>query len=140
MKKSKNLKAYAQALYEAAKGLRGQELSSVIERFAALLGRHGLLKQANRIIDEFARHAKAQEGIVEIEVASSRELSVATLSHIKKAFSAQGGSASGGGQNVEAAVSVEPALLGGVVVRTRDTILDGSLRTQLGRLKMKLIM
>jgi len=128
--KKRQPKIYARAFYEATLGLSGNKLSSVIERFVVLLGRHGLLKQANRIIDEFARYAKAQEGIVEIEVVSSRELSGATLSHIKSAL--------GGGNKVEAKEKVSPELLGGVVVRTRDTILDGSLRTQLQNLKVKL--
>jgi len=127
--KKRNPIAYARALYEATDGLSGKNLSVVIGRFVALLGQHQMLKSANRIIAEFERLSKERAGIVEIQIIGSRELPAATVSQIKKVF----------GEKVEATMSVEPALLGGVVVKTRDTILDGSLRTQLVNLKMKLI-
>lgn len=122
--------AYARALYEATLNLSGKNLSVVIERFVALLGQHQMLKSANRIIAEFERLTKERAGIVEIQIIASRELPVATVNQIKSAL--------GGGEKVEAAMSVEPALLGGVVIKTKDTILDGSLRTQLNNLKVKL--
>ncbi len=119
---------YARALYEITVGQRGAELNKIIERFVAHLARARLLKQSDPIINEFVHYAKAREGIVEIEIESARGLAGATINHVKKCF----------GDNVEATMSIEPALLGGVVVRTQDTIFDASLRTQLNNLKMKL--
>ncbi len=136
--KKKSPKIYARALYEAVKDLRGVELKIALDRFVQLLHREAALKKADRILAEFERYGKEQEGIVSITVTSSRELAAATLNSVKKVFSAPGGSAFGGGKTVEATEKVDPKLLGGVVIRTKDTILDGSLRTQLNSLKMKL--
>ena len=127
MKKG-NHKAYARALYELTQGKHGVELNKIIERFVAHLSKARMLKQADRIIDECIHYAKAQEGIVEIEIESAYELADSTLNRIKKVF----------GDNVEAETKHNPSLLGGVVVRSRDTIFDASLATQLNNLEMKL--
>ncbi len=121
-------KTYARVLYGLTEGKRGTELNKIIERFAAHLARARLLKQSDLIINEFARYAKTQEGIVEIEIQSARELAAATVNQVKKVF----------GEKVEANSVMDESLLGGVVVRAKDRILDGSLRTQLNNLKMKL--
>ncbi|MDP1709556.1 MAG: ATP synthase F1 subunit delta [Candidatus Komeilibacteria bacterium] len=126
--KKRNPIAYARALYEATLGLSGEKLGVVIGRFVSLLAKHQMLKSSSRIITEFERLSKERAGIMEIQIIGSRELPAATVNQIKKVF----------GEKVEATMSVEPALLGGVVVKTKDTILDGSLRTQLNNLKVKL--
>ncbi len=92
--KKNSIKPYARALYELTQGKRGAELEKVLNRFVAHLAKARLLKQADRIIAEFVHYAKAQEGILEIEIQSARELPAATLNHVKKAF----------GENVEAIV------------------------------------
>lgn len=121
-------KAYARALYELTLDKRGAELEKILEQFVAHLASAQILKQADKITAEFIAYAKAQEGIVDIAITSSHELPSATLSHIKKAF----------GEKVEATAAIDESLLGGVVIKTKDKILDGSLRTQLNNLKMKL--
>lgn len=123
-------KAYARALHELTQGKRGAELNKILERFVAHLAKTRMLKQSDRIINEFIHYAKAQEGTAEIEIHSARELTTATINQVKSAL--------GGGDKVEAAVSVDSTLLGGVVVRAKDRILDGSLKTQLNLLKIKL--
>ena len=126
--KKRQPKIYARALYEATLNLSGKNLAAVIERFVALLARHQMIRQSGRIIAEFERLAKERAGIVEIQIIGSRELPAATVNQVKEVF----------GKKVSAAVSVDSSLLGGVVVKTRDMILDGSLRTQLSNLKVKL--
>lgn len=120
-----NTKDYARALYDATKDVHGKDLHQVIENFVQLLARKQLLKKSNRIIAEFVAYAKKQEGIQEIEITSARELPEATLNKIKKAFA----------EKVESVEKVDENLIGGFVVRTEDRIFDGSLRTQLVRLK-----
>ena len=126
--KPRDAKQYARAFYEVAHELRGKELTAAIDRFVKLLAHSGMIKKSERIINEFVKYGKKQEGIIDIEVTSAHELSALVLSHIKKVF----------GDKVEAEAKVNPELLGGVVVRTQDTILDGSLRTQLDNLKTRL--
>jgi F-type H+-transporting ATPase subunit delta len=42
------------------------------------------------------------------------------------------------GEKVETSVKVDPTLIGGITVRTENTILDGSIKTQLERLRQQL--
>jgi len=43
------------------------------------------------------------------------------------------------GKNVNLSVSVDPALMGGVVATVGSTVYDGSVRTQLARLRQELV-
>ena len=124
-----NPKIYDGALYEAATGLHGQKLSEALGRFVRLLGRRQSLKRAEQIMSEFVFYAKREAGIREIEIESARPLGQATAKSIKSVF----------GDKVEATEKVSQDLLGGIVVKTGDTIFDGSLRRQLVRLKSLLV-
>ncbi|MBI5222738.1 MAG: F0F1 ATP synthase subunit delta [Candidatus Magasanikbacteria bacterium] len=129
MKKKITNKQFAEALYEAAVDLKGGELQSALRQFVLLLGKHRKLKQAERIIAEFEKYSKRRAGVVDIEIKTSRQLDEDSVEKIKKFF----------GNKVDAVEAVDESLLGGVVVRTEEKILDGSLRTQLGRLKQGLL-
>ena len=121
-------KAYGRALYELTLDKRAAGLEKAIKNFVAHLAKARMLKQASAIISEFTHYAKAQEGIVEIQIQSARELPAAALNQVKKSF----------GEKVEATSAVDEKLLGGVIVRSQDKIFDASLATQLNNLKMKL--
>ncbi|MEK7125358.1 MAG: ATP synthase F1 subunit delta [Patescibacteria group bacterium] len=121
-------KAYGRALYELTLDKRAAGLEKAIKNFVAHLAKARMLKQASAIISEFTHYAKAQEGIVEIQIQSARELPAAALNQVKKTF----------GEKVEAVSVVDESLLGGVVIKTKDRILDGSLKTQLRNLQVKL--
>lgn len=120
---------YAPALYQATRNLHGADLSAVIKNFVALLAGKQMLKQAPRLVAEFERYAKRQEGIREIEITSARQLANETIQAISQAF----------GKKVEATEKVNDDLIGGFVVKTTDKIFDGSLRAQLVRLKQSLV-
>lgn len=120
-----NPKNYARALYEATKGMHGKELSDAINRFVRLLAKSQMLKKAERIIAEFINYAKAAEGIIDIKIASTRALDEKIVSRIKQAF----------GDKVESTETINPKLLGGIVVKSGNMIFDASLQRQLVRLK-----
>ncbi len=128
MAKNSN-KQYALALYEVIKKVKGNELNKILYAFAEKLAKDHKLKQAERIIAEFIRHAKAEEGIKEIEIITAQEVDQKIIDKIKKIF----------GEKVEATVKVDEGLIGGVKVKTGDKILDGSVKTQLTNLKNNII-
>jgi F-type H+-transporting ATPase subunit delta len=127
----KNISAqdYAIALYEITTGASKAELEKVISAFVQMLFKAGKLKQADKIIKEFIRYSKKQAGIIDITITTARDIDAKTVALIKSAF----------GKSVEAELLVDPAQLGGIKIKTENTILDGSLRTQLLRLKQQLI-
>jgi F-type H+-transporting ATPase subunit delta len=75
---------------------------------------------------------RKRQGIVEARVSSAIELTATQKAEL--AFTLERMT----GQRVEASFSLDPGLLGGAVVRLGDTIYDGSLRTQLNELRMRL--
>jgi len=129
MTKKISNKQYAQALFEATKDLKGEKISEAIKKFVLLLARQHKLKRAEQIITEYEKRVKKENGEVEIVVKSARKLEKTLLEKIKNVF----------GDKVETKEEVDQSLLGGLVVKTEDKILDGSLRTQLASLRQKLI-
>ena len=121
-------KQIAQALFEATEKLSGADLDGALQRFVDLLAKKQKLKQIGNIIAEFESISKKAEGIVGIEIKSAKKLDSTTMDGIKKVF----------GDKVEASEEVDEELLGGITVKTEDKILDGSLKTQLNKLKPKL--
>lgn len=116
---------YAKALYEVTEDLKEDQLDEVLQAFVKILVKDHRLKQANNIIVEFEKYAKEQAGIKEIKITSARELDGSLVEKIKVAF----------GDKVEEVTSVDESLIGGLKVRVGDKILDGSVKTQLVRLR-----
>ena len=122
-------KDYAIALYEATKDLQGAELGKTLQGFVALLAKKNLLSQAEKIIAAFIAHAQQQECVQEIDITTARTVEIKLLEAIQSAF----------GKNVNAHMAVDESLIGGFVVKTKDTIFDASLKTQIARLNQSLI-
>ncbi len=126
--KKNTAKDYAAALFEATEKTTGDTLKKTVAEFARILFKNQQLKQSDKIISEFIKYAKKQSGVTDIEITAARKLEAATLKEIKGHF---------GGQ-VEVVEKIDKELIGGFVVKTEDKIFDGSLKTQLSKLKQSL--
>jgi len=122
-------KTYALALLESTKGLSDKKLTEVLKNFVQIVAGDHKLKQMPKIISEFTRLAKKEQGIQEIKIKSARKLDEKTVEKIKNIF----------GKNTEATTEIEKEILGGIKIKTGDKILDVSLKTQLNKLKQTLI-
>ena len=118
-------KQYAISLYEVVKNLSDKELESGIVEFVKLLYKNHKLKSADKIIDEFIKYAKKQAGIMDIEITSARKLDKQALEQIKDIF----------GKETESKEKIDDRLIGGIKIKTDTVIFDGSLKTQLIKLK-----
>jgi len=126
--KKHSARQYAIALWRATKGLKGKDLESAIFNFASLLSQQRMLKKANVIINHFISYSKKQDGIQDLELTSAYPLSEKTIDSIKKIF----------GKKIEVVCGTDRSLIGGVIIKTRDRILDASIKTQLNKLKQSL--
>lgn len=81
----------------------------------------------------FRERLLAHQNIVRADVTSAAALSP------EKAKALEERLAQMTGKKVELSVSVDPALLGGVVARIGGTVYDGSVKTQLQRLRQELV-
>jgi len=99
----------------------------------------GLLADRNRLalLPEVAAVYRelllAHQNIVEATVTSALPLSP------DAAAAVQAGLAEATGKQVEMKVSLDPSLLGGVVARVGSTVYDGSVRTQLKKMRDQLV-
>lgn len=129
MKKKLTNQQFARALYEAIKDLKGEKLHQALKQFVVVLVQNNELKKAEKILVEFVKYSKKQEGIVEMNVSSVRKLEKSVLELINKTF----------GGKTEIIEELDEKLLGGIKIKTEDKIFDGSLKKQLTILKNNLI-
>jgi len=127
--KKNSPRQFAVALYEITKGVKIAELDNILRNFVLMLAKHRQLKSSGKIIDEFISYSKEKIGIMDISITSATKLDGETIEEVKKAF----------GRKVESTETVDKSLIGGIVVRTSERILDASIKTQILKLKQQLI-
>ncbi len=108
------------------------ELSDVMKAFLLLLFDKGRIGFVCDINDFYQKLADDLKGIARASLASATELSEESVEKIREALSKMTG------RDVQLEVEEDPALIGGVVTRIGDLVLDGSIRTQLVNMKESL--
>jgi F-type H+-transporting ATPase subunit delta len=98
-----------------------------------MLTRARKLNLLEDLAEVFGERLLAHQNIVRAEVTSAAPLSPEKTKALADRL------AQVTGKNVELSVSVDPALLGGVVARIGGTVYDGSVKTQLERLRQELV-
>lgn len=108
------------------------DISPVMKSFIALLfkkKRFGYLRAINEHYNKLADEVK---GIVRAELVSATELSPESFEQIRASLSKLTG------KQVVVEARQDPELIGGVVTRIGDLVLDGSIRTQLKNMRESL--
>ena len=96
------------------------------------LARRDRLMFLRGLVEAFETIMKKMSGHVDVEVVSATEMNPAALDRIKQSL------ASKAGGTVDLKVKVDSSLIGGVMVRIGDTLIDGSVATQLGKIEAQL--
>lgn len=105
--------------------LAATDLSAIMKSFLVLLfdkGRIGFLREIASYYNDLADELK---GVVKASIVSATELSQDAVDKIKEALSKKTG------KNIVLKVEQDPSLIGGVVTKIGDLVLDGSVKTQL---------
>jgi F-type H+-transporting ATPase subunit delta len=126
-------------------GVPREAKHGVIEKIAARIGAGKIIRnflfviadhQRTHILPEilaaFQDVIRQRQGIAEAEISSAVELSAAQ----KKKFAQTLERLTG--RKIQAIYSLDPALMGGAVVRVGDTIYDGSVRNSLNEMRARL--
>ncbi len=101
------------------------ELSGVMKSFLLLLFDKGRIKFIDSINDYFQKMADELKGVVRAQLVSAVDLSSEIVDRIREALSARTG------KEVILQVEQDPSLIGGIVTKIGDLVLDGSIKTQL---------
>jgi F-type H+-transporting ATPase subunit delta len=107
-------------------------LSTLLRHFLLFLIDQRRLVDFDAIHAEFERLSNEASGLVTAEVVAASELDERRQDRLRRALSERTG------QEVRLAIRVDPSLIGGAIATVGDTVFDGSLRTQLERLRATL--
>jgi len=108
------------------------ELGDQAQNLAKLLVTHSASRLAPAIRDDYRALLDAERGIARADIATAVPIDDAVRSEIVTRLSALVG------QDVEATFREDPEILGGMVARVGDRLVDGSLRSKLQSLRQTL--
>lgn len=83
--------------------------------------------------DQFQKLVKKEQGLIEVEVTSAFELPEEARAKIRKRIE------EATGKRVEISENVDASIVGGLVLRFGDIIVDGSLKSRLEQLRARLV-
>jgi len=106
--------------------------SKIIRNFLFVIADHRRTQLIPGIIATFQQVIRQRQGVAEAEVSSAVELSPAQKKELAATLARLTG------KKIEPKYALDPALLGGAVVRIGDTIYDGSLRSRLNEMRARL--
>lgn len=119
-------KQYAKTLYEITEGKSQAEIDEIAGNFVKLLVKNNQTKMAGKIIERFNEISNAKEGIVEASVTSREKLSDDLMdklnNFVKEKYQAK---------KVVFDNEIDEKILGGIILRVKDEVLDGSVRNHL---------
>ena len=101
------------------------ELTSVMSSFMMLLFDKGRVSFIASINDFFQKLADELKGVASASLVSATELSAETIEKIRSALSKKTG------KEITLEVKQDPGLIGGIVTKIGDLVLDGSIKTQI---------
>jgi F-type H+-transporting ATPase subunit delta len=106
--------------------------SKIIRNFLLVITDHRRTQLIPEILAMVQQVIRQRQGVAEAQISSAVELSTGQKKELAATL------AKLTGKKIETKYSLDPALLGGAVVRIGDTIYDGSLRSRLNEMRSRL--
>lgn len=113
--------------------LEALKVTGTAESFAKLMLDNGRIASLAATAAEFAAIQDARSGRADAQLTSAAPLDAAAIARVSAAIKRLIG------KDVQVTASVDPELLGGVVVRVGNTVWDSSVRNHLNRLHAQLV-
>ncbi len=111
---------------------RTLDVQPLAKNFARLLVQKGRALDARAVAEAFDRMADEAEGIAQAEIVAAVDLTAEQLQAIEQKLSQSLN------KRVHATATTDPALIGGLMVKVGDRLIDGSVRSRLRQLKRDL--
>ena len=123
--------AARQSLMEAVS--KAMSLEAPVTKMLVLLAKSGKLNLVPELAASYRERLLSHQNVVRADVTSAARLSPEETRALEESLSKVTG------KKVELSVSIDPELLGGVVARIGSTVYDGSVKTQLTRMRQELV-
>jgi F-type H+-transporting ATPase subunit delta len=123
-------KDYAKALYDSIHETAPKDHDKILDNLVKILAQNGDLGKYEEIEKEYKILEMKEKGISEAEVTVAREMNINStiLDELNEVVKGK----------IELKTKVDEGIVGGVVVRVDDTLIDASVRTQLNNLNQQL--
>ena len=119
---------------DALSSALGADLVPQLRNLLLLLMRRRRLAHAAGVAADFRRLYNRRAGIIEATATSAAPLADDEVRALRERIAGLAGA----GRQVDLELAVDPSLLGGITVRLGDTLIDGSVRGRLERLRSQL--
>jgi F-type H+-transporting ATPase subunit delta len=120
---------YAKILYDLTEDIEDdQTLQQGLKQYIEYLHDKQALHQIDYIIDEYKGLKRKEQGEEELQITIARDIDKNIIEQIKQSFSAD-----------QAEVEQDKSILGGIIIRRGNTVIDGSVKKQLNKLKQNLL-
>lgn len=117
---------YAKALFDALHESRTEDHEKILDNFVRVLSQNGDLKLYDLIEAVYKKLETADQGIKEVQITTAQpQKSKEILEHLNKIV----------GDKIEIKEKIDQDIIGGVVVRVDDTLIDGSIKNSLKQLR-----
>lgn len=121
---------YASALYDAVHQVKNAEHDLVLDNFVKILAQNGDLSKYPEIEKEFRLLENKAKGLSQAEITVAREIQINSqivdeINTLTK-------------KKVQVQTKVDESLIGGMVIRVDDTLIDASVKGQLNQLNQLL--
>ncbi len=126
-------KQYAAALYASFKEQPAGEVEKFFDNFLSFVWFNKDWKNLNKIVKSFEKIYQDKEGLADVEAISSMELDARLKNHLQQWLDRFTG------KKVALKYQIDQTLLGGIIIKYDDLILDASLKIQLSNLHKQLI-
>ena len=127
-------KQFALALYEALDGKSTSQVKMIIKKFVELLAGNNMLTKAGKITAEFSKIWDEKKWIIEAEAVSASGLDKVNVKLLKNYIADLSGA-----KEILLSEKIDKNILGGVIIKYGDRVVDGSLRNSLEELRDKLV-
>lgn len=113
--------------------LAGEQVRGPLARFVELLVRKNRFQYITEISKAFAALVDESRGVITVPIYTAKELYQQAQDEVRR------GIESLTGRKVQVRWSVDPSLIGGMVIQVGETVVDGSVRGRLEAIRKKLV-
>lgn len=121
-----NPEQYAKALFEAIAETNPKDHDKVLDNFVEILRQNGDVAKYPQIEYEFQKLLRASKGIRDVEITIAREMDAKELvRNLNNVI----------GSKADVKTKIDAGIIGGVVVKIGETLIDASVKNSLNNLK-----